>query len=66
MFLFHKIRLALNMAPECLLWHLRRSGPRVALHNVMLNQIQHIFIKGMPGQARHDWNGHCYTFSWKR
>ena len=65
MFLFHKIRLALNVAPEGLLWHLRRSGPRVALHNVMLNQIQHLFIKGMPGQARHDWNGHCYTFSWK-
>lgn len=26
MFLFHKIRLALNMAPEGLLWHLTVSG----------------------------------------
>ena len=54
MFLLYKIRLALNVAPEGLPWHLRRPGPRVALHNVMLNQIQHLFIKGMPGQARHD------------
>ena len=35
MSLFHKIRLALNMAPEGLLWHLRRLGPLVTLHNVI-------------------------------